>query len=162
MTHYIFITFAPIQSFIEKSRKLRDLYGASLILSYLSQQLIEAAEGNNAKVISPGCPNIKKGMPNRILLTGNFSETDAENVLIAAWSQVLERCRTWLEEATQEFRPGKYTYTWKSEWDKWICKTWEVFWGTGDSPEEARKDLENRKLARQWTAINWIGESSSI
>ncbi|MGB3558196.1 MAG: hypothetical protein WBA24_06590, partial [Geitlerinemataceae cyanobacterium] len=42
------------------------------------------------------------------------------------------------------------------------CKTWEVFWGTGDSPEEARKDLENRKLARQWTAINWIGESSSI
>ncbi len=162
MTHYIFITFAPIQSFIEKSRKLRDLYGASLILSYLSQQLIEAAEGENAKVISPGCPNIKKGMPNRILLIGDFSETDAESALRAAWSQVLERCRTWVEDATQKFKPGKYTYTWESEWDKWKGKTWEVFWGTGDSPEEARKDLENRKLARQWTAINWIGESSSI
>jgi len=29
---YTVITFAPVQGFIEKSRKLRDLYGASQIL----------------------------------------------------------------------------------------------------------------------------------
>ena len=40
-TIYTAISFAPVQGFIEKSRKLRDLYGASLILSYLSQSLIK-------------------------------------------------------------------------------------------------------------------------
>ena len=42
-TIYTAITFAPVQGFIEKSRKLRDLYGASQILSYLSQQIVKLA-----------------------------------------------------------------------------------------------------------------------
>jgi CRISPR-associated protein Cmr2 len=37
-----------------------------------------------------------------------------------------------------------------------------VFVGYGDTPKEAQRDLETRKLSRDWTAINWIGESSSI
>ncbi|MFN7715048.1 MAG: type III-B CRISPR-associated protein Cas10/Cmr2, partial [Pseudanabaenaceae cyanobacterium] len=41
MTTYTVITFAPVQGFIEKSRKLRDLYGASQILSYLSYCLVK-------------------------------------------------------------------------------------------------------------------------
>jgi CRISPR-associated protein len=54
-TLYTAISFAPVQGFIEKSRKLRDLYGASLILSYLSQGLCRAAEQiPNCTVISPG------------------------------------------------------------------------------------------------------------
>jgi CRISPR-associated protein Cmr2 len=44
MTQYTAVSFAPVQGFIEKSRKLRDLFGASLILSYLSQKLAEAAD----------------------------------------------------------------------------------------------------------------------
>ena len=41
MTKYTAISFAPVQGFIEKSRKLRDLIGASQILSYLAYSLVE-------------------------------------------------------------------------------------------------------------------------
>lgn len=34
--------------------------------------------------------------------------------------------------------------------------------GHGDSIESAMKNLETRKLRRDWTAINWIGDSSSL
>ena len=44
----------------------------------------------------------------------------------------------------------------------WAAHTWEIFWGQGNSIKEAMEDLENRKLSRAWTGINWIGESSSL
>lgn len=67
---YTAITFAPVQSFIEKSRKLRDLYGSSLILSYLADQLCDAARATLASpnaqwpedpVISPAHINVTQG-----------------------------------------------------------------------------------------------------
>ncbi|BAZ08050.1 hypothetical protein NIES3974_47190 [Calothrix sp. NIES-3974] len=36
------ITFAPVQGFIEKSCKLRDLYGSSYLLSYLAWVICKA------------------------------------------------------------------------------------------------------------------------
>jgi CRISPR-associated protein Cmr2 len=162
---YIFVTFAPIQGFIEKSRKLRDLYGASLILSYLSTEILKAAK-QNARVISPGLPGFSRGMPNRILVKGHFSEEAAREALIKAWGKVLEQCRTYLEREINQFLKdqGKpvYSYTWEPEWDKWKNHTWELFWGEGNTPDEARENLERRKLSRRWTAINWIGDSSSL
>ena len=41
---YTAIGFAPVQGFIEKSRKLRDLFGASKILSYLSGKIVSKAK----------------------------------------------------------------------------------------------------------------------
>lgn len=166
MSQYVFVTFAPIQGFIEKSRKLRDLYGASLILSYLSGEIIKVAKAAGAQIISPGFPDNTEGMPNRILLRGSFSEKTAYAALIEAWGLVLKECRTWLESEVNEFchcnQLEEFYFTWEPAWGKYKNHTWELFWGQGETPEEARKNLENRKLSRQWTAINWIGESSSI
>ena len=57
MTHdYTAITFAPVQGYIEKSRKLRDLYGSSFILSYLARELCEEAKrylGDAEAIVSP-------------------------------------------------------------------------------------------------------------
>jgi CRISPR-associated protein Cmr2 len=63
MSEYTAISFAPVQGFIEKSRKLRDLFGASLILSYLSYKLVKQARTSNLDVISPGSPNLQKECP---------------------------------------------------------------------------------------------------
>lgn len=154
---YTAITFAPVQGFIEKSRKLRDLYGASIILSYLSQQLVKAAEDqHHLKVISPAIANIQKGMPNRILIKGDFSQKDAEQVILSRWKNILKVCRLWIEEKVPN------TYHWEREWSLWGSHTWEIFWGSGDNIEDAMKDLETNKLSRDWTAINWVGESSSL
>ena len=100
MNEYTAVTFAPVQGFIEKSRKLRDLYGASLILSYLSQQLVLYVKNKNTEgltVISPGIPKLQKGMPNRILIKGEMSKEEAETVILSAWKDILKVCREWIE-----------------------------------------------------------------
>ena len=160
MSAYTAISFAPVQGFIEKSRKLRDLFGASLILSYLSYKLVKQAKESGFNVISPGSPNIQKGMPNRILLKGEgeFSRNDVTNTLRKSWQEILDECRVWIEREV----PPKEQYFWQQEWMRWGLYTWEIFWGHGDSIESAMKNLETRKLRRDWTAINWIGDSSSL
>lgn len=165
---YTAISFAPVQGFIEKSRKLRDLFGASLILSYLSQKIIQDLQDlPDCQVISPALIHQQKGMPNRILLKGQHIErTHVQNVLLKHWQHLLRVCREWVEE----YIPAEYHWAQtseqvgkeKGEWERWGSYAWEVFWGTGDSPQSAMEDLETRKLKRDWTAINWVGESSSL
>jgi CRISPR-associated protein Cmr2 len=67
MPKYIAITFSPVQSFIEKSRKLRDLYGASQILSDLTSTIV-THRPEQYHLISPGLLYSQQGMPNRVLL----------------------------------------------------------------------------------------------
>jgi len=159
MPIYTAISFAPVQGFIEKSRKLRDLFGASLILSYLSQSLANAADQTpELKVISPALITVQEGMPNRILIQGLFPRNEVEQVLIQAWDKVLQHCRAWIETNV----PVNDRYHWGAEWLRWKQYTWEIFWGKGGDPSEAMNDLERRKLKRDWVGINWTGESSSL
>jgi CRISPR-associated protein Cmr2 len=173
---YTAISFAPVQGFIEKSRKLRDLYGASLILSYLSQKLVqEFHQPPELEVISPGLINVQEGMPNRILIKGLVDRDRVKNSLLKHWQHLLKVCREWVERnvpadyhwSQTEEQVGKE----KGEWERWGSYAWEIFvgWGKYD-PEHPDKnlikaamdDLETRKLKRDWTAINWVGESSSL
>lgn len=169
-TIYTAISFAPVQGFIEKSRKLRDLYGASLILSYLSQKIVkDLSQMPNVTVISPALPNVMKGMPNRILVKAEqkINRDQVTQSLLRHWKYLLSVCREWVEEKIEEPE-----YEWsqsdedvnhrKGEWERWGEHTWEIFWGYGDDPHLAMEDLETRKLKRDWTAINWTGESSSL
>lgn len=166
---YTAISFAPVQGFIEKSRKLRDLYGASLILSYLSYRLVQEALSLGLEVTSPGLPNHQEGIPNRILIKGKFERNDVQNTLLREWQNILRICREWIEDnlaipenqycwAQKEDQKGKQ----KGEWERWGSYTWEIFWGSGQSVKDAMEDLETRKLKRDWIGINWIGESSSL
>lgn len=169
MSEYTAISFAPVQGFIEKSRKLRDLFGASLILSYLSSQLVAKAKCIGCEVISPGLPDDPEGMPNRILIKGKFERNDVQNTLLKEWQKILTICRNWIED---NLGISKEQYCWsqpedqkgkqKGEWERWGSYTWEIFWGYGATVKDAMEDLETRKLKRDWTAINWVGESSSL
>lgn len=157
MSHYTAITFSPVQGFIEKSRKLRDLSGASLILSYLTHALVVEARRKSCEIISPGLPNLQKGMPNRILLKESFSYQETRGALLAAWKCILKECRLWLENHLQQNQ-----YYWKKNWNYCGSHSWEIFWSQGTTPEAAMMNLEQQKLARNWTGVNWIGESSSL
>jgi CRISPR-associated protein Cmr2 len=166
MTIYTAISFAPVQGFIEKSRKLRDLYGASQILSYLSFKLIRAAIDKNTdlQLIQPNIElviqstiNVQRGIPNRILFKGDVSRDVAKIILRDSWNDILQACRTWIEA---NIHPNPH---WHTEWDvRWKEYAWELFWGQGEDPEKANQDLDTRKLKRDWIAINWTGESSSL
>jgi CRISPR-associated protein Cmr2 len=154
---YTAITFAPVQSFIEKSRKLRDLYGSSFILSFLARALTTAAHTQGHTILSPAHLNLTQGIPNQIIIHGNFPEPDAKHSFRHAWKAITHTCRTWIEaKLTQEH------YTWQKDWEQWTNNAWELFYAQGESRVAARETLNQRKLARNWTGINWRGESSTL
>ncbi len=169
---YIAITFAPVQGFIEKSRKLRDLYGSSYLLSYLSQAICDAATQKHYQVISPALPKIVQGMPNQIILKSTAAQTEIDpktlekyfaTAFANAWQAVIETCRAWIEDVVN--RDDGWEYIWKREWKLWGKYTWEIFIVQG-SPNESitqvRQRLNERKRSRDWTGINWQGESSTL
>lgn len=159
---YTAISIAPVQGFIEKSRKLRDLYGASRILSHLTAKLIDEIDSDpELDIISPGLIEVKKGMPNRILVKGDYSQSRAEAKVTQTWQHILKVCREWIEHEFREIDPN-YKFDWYAQWKSWHTSTWEIFWGQGDSISAAMQDLETRKLSRNWTAVNWVGESSTL
>ena len=152
------MTFAPVQGFIERSRKLRDLYGSSFILSHLARALCEAGQqalGENA-LVSPALINVTQGTPNQIILAGDFPEAEGRQALLDAWKEIVNQCRTWIEQQI----PAEYT--WKRHWDLWGNHAWEFFCGHGKTITEARQAVNRAKRSRDWVGINWQGESSTL
>ncbi|MEO0537689.1 MAG: type III-B CRISPR-associated protein Cas10/Cmr2 [Cyanobacteria bacterium P01_A01_bin.123] len=170
---YTAITFSPVQDFIEKSRKLRDLYGSSIILSYLADEICRAARAyfqvaENATwpqdpIVSPARIDVARGTPNTILIRGEFPKTAAQDTLNRAWRELALKCRIWIENQVDEKADHQpWQYAWKRPWQEWINHCWEFFWATGSTMDEARKNLNQVKYARAWTGINWVGESSTL
>ncbi|MDY6785526.1 MAG: type III-B CRISPR-associated protein Cas10/Cmr2 [Cyanobacteriota bacterium] len=156
-TVYTAITFSPVQGFIEKSRKLRDLYGSSFILSYLASTVCWEAQRQGGEVISPALINVIQGTPNQIVIRKNFSEEEIEkalevfevtseenavdNLLEAfqkaientfnyRWRQIVDRCRTWAEEQCQAWiQPQRREWVKRKEWrEDTSVLPWERDW----------------------------------
>ena len=182
---YTALTFAPVQGFIEKSRKLRDLYGSSFLLSYLAKQVCTAARIYHCgvteppkeldPVISPALIDVTKGTPNQIILKGYFPRDKAKEALDNAWNNITVSCQKWIEDSCEDWiaeerqkwiDAGEWTsdraIPWKRDWDAWNNYAWEFFWGTGETVTAARESLNQQKLPRSWTGINWQGESSTL
>ncbi|MCG5060698.1 MAG: CRISPR-associated protein Cas10 [Limnoraphis sp. WC205] len=173
-TVYTVITFAPVQGFIEKSRKLRDLYGSSYILSFLSWVICQAAEKQKLEVVSPALPNITQGMPNQIILKGHASPEDLRLIkhrFNQAWRLIAETCQDWIENNIKTWTDSKkethlWDYSiWKRDWDLWKNHAWEYFEASGkpgESITQVRERINQVKASRDWTGINWQGESSTL
>lgn len=154
------ITFAPVQGFISSSRKLRDLYGSSLLLSYLSRAIIQDAEQRLGPdhVVSPALVNTSRGTPNLLVIRGDYRKGHGRDALQHAWATVLDGCRQWLEQQLAD----QFTFHWQSAWDQLRQHSWEYFHAQGSTIAAARARLREFKLARDWQAINWTGESSTL
>jgi CRISPR-associated protein Cmr2 len=155
---YTAVTFAPVQSFIRASRKLRDLYGSSLLLSHLARALADDATARGLTVISPASVSSSRGVPNVLVIAGDYRKGLAREALLGCWRQVLEGCRTWLES---QF-PLEEQYDWISSWKACAAHTWELFHGQGITIEKARQALAVNKQQRDWEVPNWTGESSTL
>jgi CRISPR-associated protein Cmr2 len=162
-----------VQSFIRSSRKLRDLYGSSLLLSHLAHALYLDATtvlGHPGAVVSPAGVSISRGVPNTLVIAGAYSKAQAREALQQAWKQVLSACRTWLEKRINpaSFSPpptgwsGNWEQGWGASWKALASHSWEVFHGQGPTISAARQALRISKQARDWSLPNWTGESSSL
>ncbi|NJL51090.1 MAG: CRISPR-associated protein Cas10 [Hydrococcus sp. SU_1_0] len=159
MTIYTAITFAPVQGFIEKSRKLRDLYGSSFLLSYLAKAICDRAKAQKYDVVSPALIDVTQGTPNQIIIEGNqvFDRAEAESSLNQAWGNIVETVRVEIENAVPH-----HPYHWQRDWNHWKNHAWEFFWGQGQTIDEARQAINENKRSRNWVGVNWVGESSTL
>jgi len=161
---YTAITFAPVQGFIEKSRKLRDLYGSSLLLSLMAEVICRSVDAKpDCRLISPALVNNAKGTPNQILIKGQFPE--AETIFKQTWKAIVDTCRQTIE---QDLLPGE-EYHWKDAWNRWGNYAWEYFQEEvevdatdNNGIDLVRQKMNERKRERNWIGINWQGESSSL
>ncbi len=162
MTIYTAITFAPVQGFIEKSRKLRDLYGSSFLLSYLADTICREAEKKSLIVVSPAIIKVTQGTPNQILIDGDFSQ-EAEPLFCQTWGEIVDGCRYWIEANIKQENGQLFEYPrWKRDWDAWHNHAWEFFCETANTIAEVKSKLSETKRARNWIGINWTGESSTL
>jgi CRISPR-associated protein Cmr2 len=172
------ITFSPVTEFIEKTRKLRDLYGSSFILSYLAEAVCRAAQeqlGPDA-VVSPALLNTTMGTPDQIVIQGDFPEAAVQEAFGSAWGKILDACREWvcdnchdwIETTRQKWvADGEWsssrTLPWDRDWQHWKNYAWEVFWAQGASIPEALEALAHQeRQERNWVGVNWVGESSTL
>lgn len=158
---YTVITFAPVQAFIEKSRKLRDLYGSSYILSLMSWVICRCVTKLGYEIVSPALPNVTQGMPNQIVLKGEVSQGDIiriKHTFDRAWKCLVYSCKEWIETEITEWN---YQY-WRRDWQLWVNYCWEFFSASGETITKARNNLNQAKNSRDWTGINWQGESSTL
>lgn len=152
------VNFAPVQSFICASRKLRDLYGSSLLLSHMARAIADDATERGHSVISPASVSSSRGVPNALVIDGKYRKGHAREALQSGWNRVLLVCRQWLEQAM----PAGTTFQWEYSWRACGQHTWELFHGQGATIAEARRALAVNKLQRDWNSPNWTGESSSL
>ncbi len=173
------ITFSPVTEFIEKTRKLRDLYGSSFILSYLADAVCEAARaelGDDA-VISPARLNIRMGTPDQIVIWGDFPEDKARAAFLEAWGQIMDACRQWVCTNCQGWIDDHYrqwiqanawhgnaarTLPWDREWQQWKTHAWEFFWVQQPTIAQVLEAIVEAERDRDWVGINWVGESSTL
>lgn len=154
---YTVVTFAPVQGFISSSRKLRDLYGSSLLLSVLAKAIVDDARGRGFEVLSPASADVARGVPNTLVIRGLYKKGHAQDALKSTWGAILSSTREWIETTFPQF-----TYDWEPIWKQWRDHAWEVFQAQGDSIESARRRLALSKQSRAWSGINWTGESSTL
>lgn len=161
---YSVITFAPVQGFIEKSRKLRDLYGSSYILSLLSWVICQCVKKLGYEIVSPALPNVTQGMPNQIVIKGKVSQGDLiriKDTFDRAWKCLVYSCKEWIEDNITNTTKSDYRY-WRRDWQLWVNYGWEFFSASGETITKARNKLNQAKNSRDWTGINWQGESSTL
>jgi len=161
---YTAVTFAPVQAFIRASRKLRDLYGSSLLLSHLARALADDAQGRGLIVISPAEVSSSRGVPNVLVIKGDYRKGHARDTLLTTWKLLLQECRSWLEcnLAGTALEPADWERSWGANWKACGQHSWELFQGQGSTIEAARRALAVNKLQRDWSAPNWTGESSTL
>ncbi len=150
MTMRLDISIGPVQGFVAQSRRTRDLWGSSYLLSFLCAHAMRGAEQAGARFIQPVAGVVEKdrlyrwvrgqreGEPPRIgSLPNHFAvevEGDARNVADAseqafndAWKQAYKA--VWKQFVERACPSGNAT---DEIWNRQVGGFWEVTWTAGD------------------------------
>lgn len=151
MTTRLDISIGPVQGFVAQSRRTRDLWGSSYLLSFLSAHAMTGAQQAGGRVVQPvvdrdplyrwvagqregNAPRLGS-LPNHFAVevdgTGGAPRAVADATVHAfedAWRQVCEP--VWREYVEHACAYGKDT---ARIWNRQVGTFWEVTWTAGSS-----------------------------
>lgn len=151
MTTRLDISVGPVQGFVAQSRRTRDLWGSSYLLSFLSAHAMTGAQQAGGRVVQPvidqdrlycwvtgqregNAPRLGS-LPNHFVVevdeTGEAPRAIADATVHAfedAWRQVCEP--VWREYLEHACAYGKDT---TQIWNRQVGTFWEVTWTAGSS-----------------------------
>lgn len=161
MTTRLDISIGPVQGFVSQSRRTRDLWGSSYLLSFLSAHAMHGAEKAGGKIVRPlveedelyqWVKGRRSGDPPRIGSVPNHfvAEVDedvsvvarrAEEALMEAWRNVHEA--VWCKFVVPAEASGLDT---RGIWDRQVNGFWEIAWTAAPlSDDPAQKGLLARR-----------------
>ena len=144
------ITISPVQGFVAQSRRTRDLWGSSYLLSFLSAHAMRGAEDAAGKIVRPVvvddplyrwvCDDREGAAPRIGSVPNHFVvEVDADHparpvaeaagrALQKAWMQVCQAVRAHFVTHAVAYGHGTETV-----WTRQVKAFWEVTWTAGDA-----------------------------
>ena len=137
-TQRLHFSFGPVQGFVSQSRRTRDLWASSFILSRLAEVAMSAIQPQFGKIVLPSFvpalamrnDRTTANVPNRFLAELN-SGVDGRQAGIAAaqalrdeWKRMAEA--VWSKFAQPIAATGSNTRT---IWDRQINHFWDITWG---------------------------------
>lgn len=148
MTMRLEISIGPVQGFVSQSRRTRDLWGSSYLLSFLSAHAMYGAQKAGGKIIRPIVDEdplflwVADGLKSKAPLIGSTpnhfileTEKDAQLVALAGtealenvWNQVCDSVWKCFVSDVCPFGNGTELI-----WNRQISKFWEVIWTAGPS-----------------------------
>lgn len=176
MTIRIDISIGPVQGFVVQSRRIRDLWGSSYLLAFLSAHAMCGAQQASGEITQPLVDNDplfrwvsgkREGRPPRIGSVPNHFVVEtrgdartvanaAEEALKKAWLGV---CGAVWEECVQDaVSVGNGT---EEIWNRQINTFWEVIWTAEPNPERGAP-LARRKHWRSHRPPDEPGDKCTV
>ncbi len=163
MTKHLDMFIGPVQGFIAQSRRTRDLWGSSYLLSFLSAHAMHGAKKAGGTIIRPIVDNDplylwisdeqKNGAPEMGSLPNHFVlEVDGDARCVAkagikafneAWEKVY--CAVW--EAFIESVCSKDNNGTKDIWDRQVKGYWEIMWTATNNTKTAEDSDRANQMA---------------
>ena len=155
----LYFTIGPVQSFVAQSRRTRDLWASSYLLSHLADVAMRAIEQAGGKIILPyrerheatesrqSAPTVQHGRwPNRFVAIVDNPKGIADAAKLAmlnTWKTIADA--VWRRFVEPVVSSGTGT---KAIWDRQVSNFWEVSWVIASAPSSG--DPDPLSLRKNW------------
>ncbi len=174
MTMRMDISIGPVQGFVAQSRRTRDLWGSSYLLSFLSAHAMRGAKEAGASIIQPvdadplyrwvlghgGGEAPRTGtVPNRFVVKVDGAVQEVAEASIQAFMRAWERVHraVWERFVAHAAPDGNGT---RAIWKRQVDMFWEIAWTAGEADDGAL--LGRRKHWRSHRSPDEPGDKCTV
>lgn len=168
MNQRLHFSLGPVQGFVTQSRRTRDLWASSFLLSHLVEVALDVVSGHGGQIVLPAWNAEAKSnaqqhdfgtVPNRFVVDvadGLAAAEAASAALRSRWKEVVDA--VWNQYVTGVAQHGDGT---KAIWDREVTNFWEISWVIG-SPNSSDQLLAARKNWRTTPATVEPGDHCTM